>query len=224
MHLNIHYLNWVVFVPLQGFWVFTIQIMSGESEVIARAVTVGRNHREHYKPYCKVKNVCLDVISSVSRTVCPIYCTAGLLTRDTYKKEEHRQRGSCAIPLTWARGEADVNKLENSVAQKLSVAARFVNDDRRRAYDCFFIWGVLSFILDRLFGEIGATWIKWLWFKLALSGILSSERSAAEPTLTLKRLCRNKVLSTLDTMPRQPFKRLFWRWFIEVLSYFWPES
>lgn len=36
--------------------------MSGESEVTARAATVGRNHREHSEPYCEVKNVCLDVI------------------------------------------------------------------------------------------------------------------------------------------------------------------
>lgn len=101
--------------PFQGFWVFTIQIMSGESEVTARAATVGRSHREHSEPYCEVKNVCLDVIHVFLRTIRPIYLTLGRVV-DTWRaqNEEHRQRGSCAIPLTWARGEADVNKLESS--------------------------------------------------------------------------------------------------------------
>lgn len=101
--------------PLQGFWVFTIQIMSGESEVTARAATVGRSHREHSEPYCEVKNVCLDVIHVFLRTIRPIYLTLGRVV-DTWRAQngERRQRGSCAIPLTWARGEADVNKLESS--------------------------------------------------------------------------------------------------------------
>lgn len=101
--------------PLQGFWVFTIQIMSGESEVTARAATVGRSHREHSEPYCEVKNVCLDVIHVFLRTIRPIYLTLGRVV-DTWRaqNEEHRQRGSWAIPLTWACGEADVNKLESS--------------------------------------------------------------------------------------------------------------
>lgn len=47
----------------------------------------------------------------------------------TCQNEERRQRGSWAIPLTWARGEADVNKLEISAAQKLSEAACFLHDD-----------------------------------------------------------------------------------------------
>lgn len=60
--------------------------MSGESEVTARAATVGRNHREHSEPYCEVKNVCLDVIHVFQEpSVRSTLHRAGLLTRDTHK-------------------------------------------------------------------------------------------------------------------------------------------
>lgn len=135
--------------PLQGFWVFTIQIMSGESEVTARAATVGRSHREHSEPYCEVKNVCLDVIHVFQEpSVRSTWHWAGLLTRDLSKR---------GTSTAWLMGDPSHLSSRGSRRKQIGEQRVFLTVTGGELVTVFFIWGVLSFMLDRLFGEIGAT-------------------------------------------------------------------